>query len=217
MLYQPPTSVTYEFGQVQSGRYVLGTWETYAVCMKRVAYYCVSRGSFPLIAMVGTSGGSTGSTPSSGNGDNPPPPPPPRTTTTPPTTPPDLCKRMGTTAYTYPARGTGYYPANTAMEGGFYDRIGNPLKTLQDYLAGRVDYVSVAMDQHTFPYGTELCIPELEQRYGRQIIFKVVDTGSAFTGMGTSRIDISTANTQASYDNTVNGSLTLVSSVPEMQ
>ena len=33
------------------------------------------------------------------------------------------------------------------MEGGFYDRIGEPLTTLEDYLEGKVGYVSVAMDK----------------------------------------------------------------------
>jgi peptidoglycan hydrolase-like protein with peptidoglycan-binding domain/3D (Asp-Asp-Asp) domain-containing protein len=107
------------------------------------------------------------------------------------------------------ARGTGYYPANSKLEGGFNDRKGNPLNTLQDFLAGRAPYVSVAMDSKAFPYGTQLRIPELEQKYGRPIDFRVVDTGGAFTGKGTSRIDICTANEKASLDSTINGSLHL--------
>jgi len=31
----------------------------------------------------------------------------------------------------YNARGTGYYPADDPIEGGFFDMIGHPLKTLQ--------------------------------------------------------------------------------------
>ena len=99
------------------------------------------------------------------------------------------------------------------MEGGSKDRLGKELVTLQDYLAGKGGYVSVAMDTKSFPYGTELCIPEMEKKYGRQIVFRVVDTGSAFTGQGTSRIDICTANQTAAQDGTINGGLTLVSSV----
>jgi peptidoglycan hydrolase-like protein with peptidoglycan-binding domain len=110
----------------------------------------------------------------------------------------------------YQARGTGYYPANTRMEGGFKDRLGRPLNTLQDYLAGRAPYVSVAMDRNAFPYGTKLRIPELEAKYGRPIEFRVVDTGGAFRGRGTSRIDICVENRRASLDPTINGPLTLV-------
>ena len=110
----------------------------------------------------------------------------------------------------YNARGTGYYPDSSALEGGFVDRQDKPLRTLQDFLAGRSNYVSVAMDSKAFPYGTKLRIPELEAKYGRQIEFRVVDTGGAFVGKGTSRIDICTANKAASLDPTINGHLTLV-------
>ena len=108
------------------------------------------------------------------------------------------------------SRGTGYFPDASPMEGGFVDRVGKPLHTLQDYLAGRAGYVSVAMDSTAFPYGTKLRIPELEAKYGRPIEFRVVDTGGAFRGRGTSRIDICTENRRASLDPTINGPLTLV-------
>lgn len=110
----------------------------------------------------------------------------------------------------YSARGTGYYPFNNAMEGGYFDRQGARLNTLEDYLAGRAPYVSVAMDSRAFPYGTRMRIPELERKYGRPIEFRVVDTGGAFRGRGTSRIDICTANRERSLDPTVNGPLTLI-------
>src|SRR5262245_34112978 len=42
----------------------------------------------------------------------------------------------------YTAKGTGYYPDASPMEGGFVDRKGKPLQTLQDYLAGKAPYVS---------------------------------------------------------------------------
>lgn len=111
---------------------------------------------------------------------------------------------------THRARGTGYYPHDSKLEGGFQDRKGRPLHTLQDYLAGRAPYVSVAMDKNAFPYGTKLRIPELEAKYGRPIEFRVVDTGGAFRGKGTSRIDICTENRAASLDATINGPLTLI-------
>lgn len=111
---------------------------------------------------------------------------------------------------TFRSRGTGYYPHNSRMEGGYTDRRGNKLNTLQDYLAGKAPFVSVAMDKNMkIPYGTKLRIKELEQKYGRPIEFRVVDTGGAFTGRGTGRIDICTANAAASRDATINGPLTL--------
>jgi 3D (Asp-Asp-Asp) domain-containing protein len=105
------------------------------------------------------------------------------------------------------ARGTGYYPDSSALEGGFNDRLGKPLRTLQDYLAGRADYVSVAMDTRAFKYGTHLRIRQLEAKYGRAIDFRVVDTGGAFVGKGTSRIDICTKSYRDSLDPTINGML----------
>ena len=113
------------------------------------------------------------------------------------------------TATTFTARGTGYYPDSSALEGGFFDRRGKRLTTLQQYLDGDAAYVSVAMDSKVFPYGTKLRIRELERKYGRSIEFRVVDTGGAFKGKWTSRIDICTANERASLDSTINGQLTI--------
>lgn len=110
----------------------------------------------------------------------------------------------------FKARGTGYYPDSSPLEGGFVDRRDQPLRTLQDFLSGKANYVSVAMDSKAFPYGTKLRIPELEAKYGKQIEFRVVDTGGAFVGKGTSRIDVCTANKKASLDPVINGPLTLV-------
>ncbi len=117
---------------------------------------------------------------------------------------------MGPPSQTAASRGTGYYPDSSPMEGGYVDRRGKKLNTLQDYLAGRAPYVSVAMDKNMkIPYGKKLRIPELEKKYGRPIEFRVVDTGGAFTGKGTSRIDICTASRRDSLDPTINGPLTL--------
>lgn len=105
------------------------------------------------------------------------------------------------------ARGTGYFPDGSAMEGGFVDRKGVKLHTLQQFLAGQAPYVSVAMDVNAFSYGQRLRIHELNTKYGQDIVFKVVDTGGAFKGKGKSRIDICTANNKASLDPTINGTL----------
>ncbi|XP_046572377.1 uncharacterized protein LOC124280482 [Haliotis rubra] len=111
----------------------------------------------------------------------------------------------------YSARGTAYYPADNPLEGGFVDMRGARLRTLQQFLAGSASYVSVAMDNHAgIAYGTSICIPEMNQRYNKHIVFKVVDTGSAFFGKGHSRIDICVSSQANSYDSTINGHLTLV-------
>ncbi|KAK7109691.1 hypothetical protein V1264_013686 [Littorina saxatilis] len=108
--------------------------------------------------------------------------------------------------HSYSARGTAYYPDNSALEGGFVDMRDHKLHTLQDFLAGRAPYVSVAMDNHAgIAYGTAICIPQINRKYN-----KVVDTGGAFTGKGHSRIDICVQDLQHSYDSTINGGLTLV-------
>lgn len=113
------------------------------------------------------------------------------------------------TVGSFVSRGTGYYPANNSMEGGFLDRKGAKLRTLQQFLAGRADYVSVAMDSKAFAYGQRLRIKELDAKYGKSIIFRVVDTGGAFRNKGKTRIDICTANRSASLDPTINGRLNI--------
>jgi hypothetical protein len=107
------------------------------------------------------------------------------------------------------AKGTAYYPANNAMEGGVRDKKGFGLCSLQRYLAGQCPYVSCAMDGRV-KYGQKLRIPELERKYGRPILFRVVDTGGAFRGRGTRRIDICVASNGHTRDGVINGPLTLV-------
>lgn len=114
---------------------------------------------------------------------------------------------------------TSYYPKNTKMEGGLCDRQGYPLNTLEDFIRGhhrpeflaranracdhkrpagyRVDYVSVAGDlgSRGFKVGQSMRIPQIENLLkeklkGRPLVFKVVDTGRAFQGKGTARIDV---------------------------
>lgn len=107
----------------------------------------------------------------------------------------------------FTSKATGYYPNGSALEGGFVDRRGVKLRTLQQFLAGQADYVSVAMDSSAFSYGQHLRIKELEAKYGRAIDFRVVDTGGAFRGRGRSRIDICVANESASLSPSVNGTV----------
>ena len=107
----------------------------------------------------------------------------------------------------FTSKATGYYPDSSSLEGGFVDRRGVKLHTLQQFLAGQAAYVSVAMDANAFPYGQHLRIKELEAKYGRAIDFRVVDTGGAFHGRGRSRIDICVANQSASLSPSVNGTV----------
>ncbi|MGZ3661088.1 MAG: hypothetical protein ACXVB9_05255 [Bdellovibrionota bacterium] len=102
---------------------------------------------------------------------------------------------------------TGYYPNGSRMEGGFKDRAGRPLRTLQDYLKGKVSYVSVAMDYKDtkLPYGTILRIPSVEKEFGRCIQFRVVDTGGRFKNKGTKKIDLCNDNRQHSLESYTNG------------
>ncbi|NOU28622.1 MAG: hypothetical protein HOO96_12010 [Polyangiaceae bacterium] len=103
--------------------------------------------------------------------------------------------------------GTGYYPDSSAMEGGFVDMRGKKLRTLQQFLNGDAEYVSVAMDPRVFRYGQRLRIREFNTRYGREIVFRVVDTGGAFRGRGRGRMDLCVQNRAASLDRTVSGTL----------
>jgi len=112
------------------------------------------------------------------------------------------------------AKGTGYYPDSSAMEGGYVDKKGKKLNTLQDYLNGKAPYVSIALDKNLYKsgavnYGDTFRIPQLEQKYGQQIPFKAVDTGGAFTNKGSNRVDICTRSRKDNLDPTVNGHLTL--------
>jgi hypothetical protein len=119
---------------------------------------------------------------------------------------------MKLATHTYHAQGSGYFPAPTKMEGGSLDRMGKKLNTLQDFLAGNANYVSVAMDKIAeLPYGTVVKIPQLESANNRKAIeFRVVDTGDSFKGQGFKRIDICVADRHASLDPTINDMLTLM-------
>jgi hypothetical protein len=115
------------------------------------------------------------------------------------------------------ARLTSYYPHDSKMEGGYYDRWTHPLHTLQDFLEGKAPYVSVAMDPAVFSCKKSrgnscqrLRIPSIEETYGVSIDFRVVDTGSAFRGKGRSRIDVCTRNLTTSKDAVVNATVDII-------
>jgi hypothetical protein len=126
--------------------------------------------------------------------------------------------KVGAPGSSFTAKGTGYIPSssNTKREGGKLDRQDQPVHTLQDFLSGKSDTVTVAMDKKAAPYDTKLQIKELDQKYAAQlqklgkdhIDFRVRDTGGDFKGTGTSRMDIAVDNWTQSQDTTLNGQLT---------
>ena len=72
---------------------------------------------------------------------------------------------------------------------------------MQDYLAKKADYVSVAMDKiQGIPYGTVVKIPELDKAFQTTFEFRVVDTGGRFKGQGYKKIDICVTDREASLD-----------------
>jgi hypothetical protein len=69
-------------------------------------------------------------------------------------------------------------PDEQLMEGAPVDRKGQPLHTVEDFLAGKSDYVSLAGDYTIFPYGQKILIP-----WGNKtLVGRVVDTGGHFHG-----------------------------------
>jgi hypothetical protein len=110
---------------------------------------------------------------------------------------------------------TGYYPDSSKLEGGFHDKMGKKLCTLQDYLEGKAPYVSIALDKNLYKsgvirYGDKFRIPELEAKYHRVIEFRAVDTGGAFTNKKFSRVDICNRSRKDAWDSSVNTNLTLI-------
>lgn len=96
--------------------------------------------------------------------------------------------------------------AERRREGGDVDVYDRRLYSLQEFLAGRAPYVSVAADRKAFPkYGELIRIKELEERYGRTLLFRVVDAGGAFQGTGEGRLDIRVDTEEQSLAPELNG------------
>ena len=91
---------------------------------------------------------------------------------------------------TYYAPGKGRTAQEKAIESGIQDKKGKIINTLEDYLEGKSNFVSVAMDGR-FTYGTKLTNENF--KYENKLIpFEIRDTGGAFTNAGGSKIDIPT-------------------------
>ncbi|XP_076241089.1 uncharacterized protein LOC143183448 [Calliopsis andreniformis] len=110
---------------------------------------------------------------------------------------------------------TAYYPDyNSDSESDYLDARLKKLRSLQDFLDGRDAYVTVSMDLDSgIPYGTKLCIPELNAKFRRQIPLQARDK-SHYYGVTSrspdfSHVDICVRSEEDSYDNSVNGIVTL--------
>ncbi|XP_074113702.1 uncharacterized protein LOC141536837 [Cotesia typhae] len=106
---------------------------------------------------------------------------------------------------------TAYYPDFASDESSDYlDVRGKKLKTLQDFLDGRDEYVTAAMDINSeIPYGTKVCIPELNYHFKQYIPIQVRDYSPDLEGEGHSSIDICVRSESDSYDFAVNRMVTL--------
>lgn len=71
--------------------------------------------------------------------------------------------------------------------------------------------MTLAMDETLkIPYGTKVCIPELNRHFGHQVLLEVRDKSSDLNGNGFSRADICVRTEIDSYDKIVNRFVTLV-------
>ncbi|KAG6800338.1 hypothetical protein HZU73_04334 [Apis mellifera caucasica] len=110
---------------------------------------------------------------------------------------------------------TAYYPVfDSDNESDYLDVKMKKLRTLQDFLDGRTEFVTVSMDLDSgIPYGTKLCIPELNAKFLRQIPLQARDR-SHYNDVKTnspdfSHVDICVRTEEDTYDNSVNGIVTL--------
>ncbi|CAH0562358.1 unnamed protein product [Brassicogethes aeneus] len=107
---------------------------------------------------------------------------------------------------------TAYYPDYSGdSESGFLDKKGRKLRTLQDYLDDRTGYVTLAMDDDLgLPYGSDVCIPEINKHYGHRVRFQIRDSSLDLKGSGYERVDICVRSEMDSYDVSVNRKVTVV-------
>lgn len=81
----------------------------------------------------------------------------------------------------------------------------------QEYIDNRAEFVTLAMDENLkIPYGTRVCIPELNKHFGHRIILEVRDSSFDLKGSSYSRADICVRTEIDSYDEVVNRFVTLV-------
>ncbi|XP_053984943.1 uncharacterized protein LOC128896502 [Hylaeus anthracinus] len=108
-----------------------------------------------------------------------------------------------------------YYPDfSSDNESDYLDARMKKLRNFQDFLDGRVEFVSISMDLDSgIPYGTKVCIPELNAKFSRQIPLQARDR-SHYSDAKTnspdfSHVEICVRSEEDTYDNSVNGLVTL--------
>ena len=115
--------------------------------------------------------------------------------------------RNGAKTNTFTAKATGYHPVSSdspdyKMEGGNQDALGQPIHTLDAFRRGEVPDVTVAVDRSSPLFGQSGFSPDLNAPV------KFTDTGSAFKGKGTSRVDVARDNASGANSDENNGDLT---------
>lgn len=102
-----------------------------------------------------------------------------------------------------------YYP--DLEDGELYDKNGEILNTLQDFLDFRAQFITLAMDENLkIPYATPVCIPELNKHFGHRLRIEIRDSSVDLKGMGFKRADICVRSESDSYDIAVNRRVTIV-------
>ena len=90
------------------------------------------------------------------------------------------------------------------MEGGFYDYVGHPLKTLSSYERGSNDnsHVSLAVDPTFIRKGSLINIEGFNDRDGVPVLFYACDVGDAIKG---NLVDICCGSKEQTYKIDSNG------------
>lgn len=126
---------------------------------------------------------------------------------------PDRAEGEQDAAFPLRAKLSAYWPAVNAselpLEGESVDTRDRPLYSLQDYLAGKAPFVSVAGDLSEFDYNEPIEIKELNELYERTIDFRVHDALHADRtkkgqGTGTRRLDIRVNSRKEGLSDSVN-------------
>lgn len=111
------------------------------------------------------------------------------------------------------AKLSAYWPAVNSselpLEGESVDTRDRPLYSLQEYLAGKAPFVSVAGDMSEFEYNEPIEIKELNELYDRIIDFRVHDALHSDrvkkgNGTGTRRLDIRVSSRKEGLSDSVN-------------
>ena len=93
---------------------------------------------------------------------------------------------------------TGYYPSDDPIEGGYVDNVGNPLKTLSDYVRNSKyhSHVSLAVDPNLIPLGSLINIEGFNDRDGVPVLFYACDIGGMIKGK---HVDICCGNEKQTF------------------